>query len=199
MRTWPGLRSSRAQDPAVREMLETIDVFLRQLSGSVSKTSNNTLTVNSLSIPTINEGDPAIPSSKALPIAGATAIPGVFHIPRVAGTHPDPAGTDIGSIVRSIDAPFTTFEAQHLSLVASTDTIITFSAPVSVIRIINWDITRRILVKDGAITSDSDPSATRVGFAPTTSVPGTRTLPFQTSTINLRSTGASEVTVEGFR
>lgn len=102
--------------------------------------------------------------------------------------------------LRAVDVAddFTSFEAQHVTLVASTDTTITFAQEVRMVRIVNWDTSNRVLVKDGAISSDADATATRVGKAPAADVPGTRTLPFKTTTIHLRSAAGSEVSVEGF-
>lgn len=94
--------------------------------------------------------------------------------------------------------PFKDFEAQHVTLVASTDTTITFTRLTEAIRVRNWDTTNRILVKTGAITSDSDATASRVGAAGTTSVPTVSVFPVRSQTIHIRSAGASEVTVEGY-
>jgi hypothetical protein len=93
---------------------------------------------------------------------------------------------------------YNSFEAQHVTLVPSTDTTITFAQPVRNIHIKNWDTSNRILVKDGAIASDSDATASRVGKSPTTDVPGADWFPFATLTIHLRSSSGSEVTVEGY-
>jgi hypothetical protein len=94
---------------------------------------------------------------------------------------------------------YDTFEAQHITLVASTDTTITFTEAVRAVRISNWDINSRVLVKDGAIATDSDASSARVGKAPAADVPGSAWFPFATTTIHLRSTGANEITVEGYK
>lgn len=94
---------------------------------------------------------------------------------------------------------FVDFEAQDLTLVASTDTTVTFASPVRMVRILNWDTANRVLVKNSAISSNTDAAATRVGIAPTASVAGSRTLPYRTTTIHLRSAGTSNVTVEGYR
>jgi hypothetical protein len=97
-----------------------------------------------------------------------------------------------------VSLPYKAFEAQHLTLVASTDTTITFDPPVVAIRIRNWDTANRVLVKQDPITSDTDPLATRVGKAPAADIPNNSTFPVRTSTIHLRSAGASEVSVEGY-
>jgi hypothetical protein len=89
-------------------------------------------------------------------------------------------------------------ECVHQTLTASTDTTVTFSQPVYMVRVLNWSTTARVLVKKGAISADAATDATRVGIAPTANVPGCRTLPLFTKTLNLRSTGAAEVTVEGY-
>lgn len=90
------------------------------------------------------------------------------------------------------------FEAQHVTLIASTDTTITFAQSVRLVRVSNWDTVNRVLVKDGAIASDGDTSAARVGKAPTADVPNSEVYPISTTTIHLRSVGSSEVTCEGF-
>jgi hypothetical protein len=97
-----------------------------------------------------------------------------------------------------VSLPYKTFEAQHLTLVASTDTTVTFDPPVTAIRIRNWDTANRVLVKLGVITSDSDALATRIGRAPSTEIPNNTSFPVRTSTIHLRSAGASEVSIEGY-
>lgn len=92
---------------------------------------------------------------------------------------------------------FDTFEADHRTLVASTDTTLTFTG-FRMIRVLNWDTANRVLVKDGAITSDSDSSATRVGKAPTDDVPSSRSIPINGTTIHVRSAATSEITVEAY-
>lgn len=94
---------------------------------------------------------------------------------------------------------YDTFEAQHVVLVGSTDTTITFSSAVRLVRISNWDTVNRILAKDGSISSDSDVTAARVGKAPAADVPGQMYFPFATTTIHVRSAVGSEVTVEGYK
>lgn len=87
---------------------------------------------------------------------------------------------------------------QHITLTGGIDTTITFAQEVRIVRVVNWSTTQRVLVKNSAITSDTDAAATRVGKAPAADVPGTRTFPFRTSTIHLRSAGDAEVSVEGY-
>jgi hypothetical protein len=140
-------------------------------------------------------GDSLIVATSRAVLAGKDPVTGTYA--NIAATPLNPLSSAVGLVNR--EAPFDTFEAQHITLVASTDTTITFASSVSLVRVLNWDTANRLLVKDGAITSDADAAATRVGFAPTASVPGSRTLPFQTTTLHLRSAGAGEVTVEGYR
>lgn len=92
-----------------------------------------------------------------------------------------------------------TFESDHRTLTASTDTTITFSAEVRMVRVVNWDTARRVLVKDAAIGTDTDSASARVGKAPAADVSNEKWFPIKTTTIHLRSAGASEVTVEGYR
>lgn len=94
--------------------------------------------------------------------------------------------------------PYKAFEAQHLTLAASTDTTVTFDPPVTAIRVRNWDTTARLLVSLSAITSDTDATASRVGKAPGSDMPNVSTFPVRTATVHLRSSAASEVTVEGY-
>lgn len=93
---------------------------------------------------------------------------------------------------------YTGFESFHQTLVLGTDTTITFSSQVRMVRVTNWDSTARILVKNGAITSNTDATASRVGRAPTPDVPNSEVFPITTNSIHIRSALASEVTVEGF-
>jgi hypothetical protein len=90
------------------------------------------------------------------------------------------------------------FEAQTVILAGSTDTTITFAQAVRLVHVKNFDTTTRVKVKDGAITSDSDATASWVGAAPVTNVPCSDWFPFATTTLHLRSAAASEVVVEGF-
>lgn len=89
-------------------------------------------------------------------------------------------------------------EAIHQLLEANTDTTFTFTQTVRLVRISNWNISTRILVKDGSITSNTDISAARVGRAYKVDVPRQTWFPFVTNSIHLRSNLASEVTVEGY-
>lgn len=94
--------------------------------------------------------------------------------------------------------PYKAFESQHVTLVASTDTTLTFDPPVIAIRVRNWDTSNRVLVSQEAIASDVDATASRVGKAGATDIPTVTTYPVRTASIHLRSAGASEVTVEGY-
>lgn len=93
---------------------------------------------------------------------------------------------------------YDSFQAIQQTLVASTDTTFVFNVPVRAVRVSNWNISARVLVKDGAIISDVDTASARVGKAPTADVPNQIWFPFATSTIHLRSSVAAEVTVEGY-
>lgn len=93
---------------------------------------------------------------------------------------------------------FTDFYADHRTLVASTDTTITFSSQVRMVKIINWDTSNRILVKNGPITSDTDSTASRVGKAPASDIPNDSYFPFVTSSIHIRSAATSEITIEAY-
>jgi hypothetical protein len=115
-------------------------------------------------------------------------------------------GTDIAEVNARTDGikalevadDFTSFEANHQTLTGSTDTTVTFAQTVRLVVVQNWDTANRVLVRDAAITSNTDSAAARVGFAPAASVPGKLTLPFKTASVHLRSAGSSEVTVIGF-
>ncbi len=93
---------------------------------------------------------------------------------------------------------FDNFESSHRTLVASTDTTITFSQAVRMVKITNWDTSNRVLVKNGAIASDVDATAARIGKAPATDVPNVKTILITTASIHLRSAAGSEVTIEGY-
>lgn len=93
---------------------------------------------------------------------------------------------------------FTDFQAQHLTLVASTDTTVTFAQPVRFVQVHNWDTANRVLVKNGAIATNTAADAARVGRAPAVEVPSKLTLPYLATSVHLRSAGASEVTVIGY-
>jgi hypothetical protein len=115
----------------------------------------------------------------------------------LASTTGNPQAADRGLVVK--EPGFSTFEADHRTLTASTDTTITFSATVSAIRIVNWDTANAVLVKDGAISSDTDAAAARVGRASGTGIPSSRVFPIESGSIHVRSAGASEITIEGYR
>lgn len=120
----------------------------------------------------------------------------------VIGYVPDGSPDDPLPVSESNPLPVTdkpdVMEASHATLIASTSTPFTFSAAVEVVRVKNWDTANRVLVKSSAISSDVEATASRVGFAPTTSVPNSEFYPVS-GTIYLRSAAASEVTVEGFK
>lgn len=101
----------------------------------------------------------------------------------------------------SIDAKqdYSNFESNHQTISASTDTTITFSQAVRMVRVTNWDIVNIVLVKNGSISTNSDSTASRVGIAPALNIPNSEIFPITTSSIHIRSAGSSEVTVEGFR
>ncbi|MGH8897505.1 MAG: hypothetical protein ACRDZ4_10875 [Egibacteraceae bacterium] len=94
--------------------------------------------------------------------------------------------------------PYRAFETQHLTLVASTDTTVSFDPPATAIRVRNWDSANRVLVSLSPIASDSDATASRVGKAPAADIPNISTFPVRTAALHLRSAGASEVTVEAY-
>jgi hypothetical protein len=107
------------------------------------------------------------------------------------------ARTD-GVVALEVADDFTSFEASHQTLVASTDTTITFAQTVRAVQVTNWDTAARVLVKDGAIGSDIDAASARVGKAAAADVPSEVLFPIKTGSIHLRSAAASEVTVVGF-
>lgn len=86
----------------------------------------------------------------------------------------------------------------HQNIVASVDTIFTFAQSVRLVRVTNWNTNTRVLVKDGIISSNSDPTAARVGKAGRIDNPSQAWFPFVTDTIHLRASLESEVTVEGY-
>lgn len=90
------------------------------------------------------------------------------------------------------------FESNHLTLSASTDTTITFTQAVKFVRVTNWDVLNTILVKNGALTSNTDSTASRVGVAPAVNLSNNECFPITTTSIHIRSAAASVVTVEGF-
>ena len=97
-----------------------------------------------------------------------------------------------------MSAPFKRFEAQHLTLVASTNTVLAFDLPALAFRVRNWSTADRVLVKMTTITSDTDVDAARVGKAPSADIPNNSVFPVRSASINLRSPGAAEVTVEAY-
>jgi hypothetical protein len=97
-----------------------------------------------------------------------------------------------------VNDTYASFESDHRTLVASADATITFASPVRMVRVSNWDAVNRLLVKAGAIASDTDAAASRVGAAPGADQPSILEFRIATSEIHIRSAGASEVTIEGF-
>ncbi len=91
-----------------------------------------------------------------------------------------------------------TFETLRGTLTTSTDTTITFSQEVRLVHVHNWSTSKRLLVKDGAISSDTDTTASMIGVAPTLDIDNDGWYPFKTTTIHLRAGGASEYSVEGY-
>lgn len=105
-----------------------------------------------------------------------------------------------GPIFTKAADEFVDFEAQDITLVANTDTTVTFAGgQVRLIRVLNYDTVNTIRVKNGAITSNTDTTSDKVGVAPAANVPFGEYFPYTTTTIHLRSAGASEVAVKGFR
>lgn len=94
--------------------------------------------------------------------------------------------------------PFKDFDATHVTLAPSTDTTVTFSRLTEAVRIRNWDTGNRLLVKTSAITSDADATASRVGKAGSADIPTVSVFPVRTTSIHVRSAGASEVTLEAY-
>lgn len=90
------------------------------------------------------------------------------------------------------------FEAQKVTLVAGTDTIITFAQSVRLVRIKNFDTANQVLVKNSAIATNTDAASDYVGVAPVANVPSTDYFPYITTTIHLRSAGNSVVSLTGF-
>lgn len=93
---------------------------------------------------------------------------------------------------------YANFETQHVTLVANTDTTITFSGTVRLVRVSNWDLTNILLVKNGAISSNTDATASRIGVAAALNLPNGDVYPIITTTIHIRSASTNVVTVEGF-
>ncbi|HWY34530.1 MAG TPA: LamG-like jellyroll fold domain-containing protein, partial [Nitrosopumilaceae archaeon] len=93
---------------------------------------------------------------------------------------------------------FTSFQSFEQNLVASTDTTITFSQPVRLIRVKNFDTGNVVLVKNGTIASNTDTASDWVGLSPLTNLPTADYFPYKTSTIHLRSAGNSQICVTGW-
>lgn len=92
----------------------------------------------------------------------------------------------------------TSFEAFTQALSASTDTTITFSQTVRLIRVKNNSTSAVVYVRDGAISSDTPANAELVGVAAAANLPNTEYYPFVGTTIHLRSAGTPTVSVTGF-
>ncbi len=93
---------------------------------------------------------------------------------------------------------FIGFECQRITLVALTDTTVTFAEGVRAVRVTNYDTGNTILVKNGSISGSADTTTRRVGVAPVTNVPNSAWFPFRTTTIHVLSAGASVIEVEGY-
>lgn len=107
------------------------------------------------------------------------------------------ARTD-GKVALEVADDMTSFEAFTQALVASTDTTITFSQTVRLIRVKNNSTTAVVYVRDGAISSDTPANAELVGLAAAANLPNTEYYPFVGTTIHLRSAGTPTVSVTGF-
>lgn len=70
------------------------------------------------------------------------------------------------TILESV-SDYTSFQTNHQTVSAGADTTVTFSQTVRMIRISNWDTANFVLVKNAAILSAADSTASRIGFAPT--------------------------------
>lgn len=158
-------------------------------------------------------GDSSV-TTHGRPFAGTIDEVRVSNIARYAGVSYTPATTEFSpdtnttglwhldnvlgpSAVTAIEDEFNNFEAQNVTLSANTDTTITFVQPVRLIRIKNFDTSNKILIKNSAITSNTDAGADYVGVAPATNVPLSDYFPYRTSTIHVRSAGASLISVIG--
>lgn len=102
-----------------------------------------------------------------------------------------------GIVALEVADDMTSAETQRVTLVASTDTTITFAQPVRLVRVKNESLLASVFVRDGAITSDTPANAEMVGLAPVANLPTTEYYPFKTTTIHLRSSGTPTVSVTG--
>lgn len=133
--------------------------------------------------------------------AGASDVTGRVEIigPPDTSTPAEVRPRTDGIVAVQVADDCTSFQAVHIpALTPEDDMTVTFDQRVRLVRVVNWTTNQRLLVKDGPIADSADDTATRVGYAPTTSVPATRVFPFVTDTIHVLSAGANEVTVEGF-
>lgn len=103
-----------------------------------------------------------------------------------------------GIVALEVADDMTSAETFRQALVASTDTTITFSQPVRLVRVKNESLTATVFVRDGAISSDTPSNAEMVGVAPVLNLPTTEYYPFKGSTIHVRSAGTPTVSVTGF-
>lgn len=155
-------------------------------------------------------------SGNGFPFAGIIDEVRLSSIDRYAGANYTPATTPFtsdantvglwhfdtvrGPIFTAAADEFVDFEAQEVTLTASTDTTITFAGgQVRLVRVLNYDTVNPVRVKNGAISSNTDASSDKVGVAPAANVPFGEYFPYKTTTIHLRSAGASDVVVKGFR
>lgn len=182
--TWDRLRSTTANGLAV-------DVT--RVSGTVAVTQSGSWATGrtwSLSSGTDSVAVTGEVSATAFMRSTASA-------PTYAEATDNAFSSNLRGSLRVTDKP-DVMEASHVTLAASTSTQFTFTSAVEVVRIKNWDTASRVLVKSSAISTDVDATASRVGKAPASDLPNSEFFPVS-GTIFLRSTAASEVTVEGFR
>lgn len=119
------------------------------------------------------------------------------NIKGTTGTVAEVSARADGVNALEVSDDMTSGETFRQALVASTDTTITFSQPVRLVRIKNESLLYSVFVRDGAISSDNPNNAEMVGLAPVASLPTTEYYPFKTTTIHLRSSGTPTVSVTG--
>lgn len=107
------------------------------------------------------------------------------------------ARTD-GILALEVADDMTSFETFRQALVASTDTTITFTQPVRLIKVKNESLVSTVFVRDAAIASDTPANAEMVGVAAAANLPNTDWFPIKTTTIHLRSAGTPTVDITGF-
>lgn len=123
-----------------------------------------------------------------LPVTATYAAPWSVTATVNQGTSPWTVNDDMGN-----------FEAKgRNTLTASTDTTISFSETVRLVRVKNFDTSNVVMVANATIASDTATNAERVGVAPVTNVPSVEYYPYKTSSIHVRSAGASSIDVTGF-